>query len=57
MCNLSKCKGECCIAGDSGAPVKNEEIKQLEAEFENYRPYLTENGIKRIEKMDLQAMI
>ena len=50
VCNLSKCKGECCIAGDSGAPVKNEEIKQLEAEFENYRPYLTENGIKRIEK-------
>jgi hypothetical protein len=51
VCNLSKCKGECCIAGDSGAPVKREEIAQLEDEFQNYRPYLTENGINRIEKL------
>lgn len=50
VCNLSKCKGECCIAGDSGAPVKKEEIDSLKNEFENYRPYLTEEGIENIEK-------
>ncbi|GBU07744.1 hypothetical protein AwDysgo_10750 [Bacteroidales bacterium] len=30
-CDLSQCKGECCIEGESGAPVANEEIALLEA--------------------------
>jgi hypothetical protein len=25
-CDLSKCKGQCCIEGDAGAPVTLEEI-------------------------------
>jgi Protein of unknown function (DUF3109) len=50
VCNLSKCKGECCVAGDSGAPVKNEELQSLEAEFNNYKDYLTKEGIQSIEK-------
>jgi hypothetical protein len=50
VCNLSKCKGECCVAGDSGAPVKKEELQSLEAEFNNYKDYLTKEGIQSIEK-------
>lgn len=29
-CDLSKCKGQCCIEGDAGAPVTLDEIMQLE---------------------------
>lgn len=29
-CDLEKCKGECCIEGDAGAPVTIEEIAELE---------------------------
>lgn len=29
-CDLDKCKGECCIEGDAGAPVTEEERKQIE---------------------------
>jgi len=29
-CDLSKCKGICCIEGDAGAPVTLEEVAQLE---------------------------
>ena len=29
-CDLSVCKGECCIEGDSGAPLETQEIEQLE---------------------------
>lgn len=50
VCNLSKCKGECCVAGDSGAPVKEEELQSLETEFNNYKAYLTNEGIQSIEK-------
>lgn len=30
LCNLDACKGECCIEGDAGAPVEQEEVEQLE---------------------------
>lgn len=30
LCDLSKCKGECCIDGDSGAPLEKGEIAELE---------------------------
>ena len=29
-CDLSKCKGRCCIEGDAGAPVTLEEISLME---------------------------
>lgn len=30
LCDLSSCKGECCVEGDSGAPLENDEVKKLE---------------------------
>ena len=30
-CDLSACKGECCVEGDAGAPVTMDEIAALEA--------------------------
>lgn len=30
LCDLSKCKGECCIEGESGAPLEEEEVARLE---------------------------
>ncbi len=29
-CDLDVCKGECCIEGDSGAPLEKEEVAELE---------------------------
>ncbi len=29
ICDLSACKGECCIEGDSGAPLEKEEVEIL----------------------------
>ncbi|MBR3682256.1 MAG: DUF3109 family protein, partial [Tidjanibacter sp.] len=40
-CDLSVCKGECCVEGDSGAPLDIEEVDLLEQEWENYKPYMT----------------
>ena len=35
VCNLSACKGACCVDGDAGAPLSLEETKILDkvAEF------------------------
>lgn len=29
LCDLSACKGECCVEGDSGAPLESEEVDKL----------------------------
>jgi hypothetical protein len=50
VCDLQKCKGACCIEGDCGAPLKKDEIEILEKEYENYKPYLTSEGIQAIEQ-------
>ena len=31
VCNLSRCKGACCIAGEAGAPLEEEEVEILKA--------------------------
>lgn len=30
LCDLSACKGECCVEGDSGAPLESEEVRIIE---------------------------
>lgn len=48
-CDLSACHGECCVEGNSGAPLDELELELLEQEWENYRPYMKPEGIKAIE--------
>ncbi len=48
-CDLGKCKGICCVEGNAGAPLEMDEVDILEEEWENYKPYMTEEGIEAIE--------
>jgi hypothetical protein len=50
VCDLNACKGACCVAGDSGAPLDKEELVQLEAVVKKVRPFMTKAGINAIEK-------
>lgn len=51
ICNLIKCKGACCtIDSDFGAPLKNEEISQIEEILETVKTYLPEEHIQEIER-------
>ena len=49
VCNLNACKGACCVDGDSGAPLDNDEIKVLDSIFDKVKPYLRPEGVKAIE--------
>lgn len=49
-CDISKCKGACCLYGDSGAPLEAEEGNKLKRNFQKIKPYLRKEGIKAIEK-------
>ncbi|MDF3079042.1 MAG: hypothetical protein K0S09_2931 [Sphingobacteriaceae bacterium] len=51
VCNLNKCKGSCCIEGDSGAPLERSELAILEEIYETVKPYMTAKGIATIEEV------
>lgn len=40
-CDLDSCKGECCIEGDAGAPITEEENERLKELLPEVMPYLT----------------
>ncbi|MCQ2253415.1 MAG: DUF3109 family protein [Bacteroidales bacterium] len=50
VCDLSVCKGCCCIEGDSGAPITLDEMDNLERYFESAREYMSSDNIKAIEE-------
>lgn len=50
VCDLSKCKGACCIEGDFGAPLEGEEMLLLEKLLPKIKPFLSPEGIQAIEK-------
>ena len=49
VCDLSACKGACCIEGDSGAPLLKEEEEILDDIYEKVKPYMRAEGITEIE--------
>jgi len=49
VCNLSACKGACCIDGDAGAPLTKEEADILEDIYPKVKPFLRKKGIEAIE--------
>ncbi|WP_335972607.1 DUF3109 family protein [Gaetbulibacter jejuensis] len=50
VCNLSACKGACCIDGDAGAPLEEDETKILEDIYPKVKPFLRKEGIASIEE-------
>lgn len=50
VCDLKICKGQCCIDGDAGAPLLEEEKKAIEDNLDKIKPLLTPGGKKTIEE-------
>lgn len=50
VCNLSKCKGVCCVAGEAGAPLDKQEVEILKEIYPKVKPFLRKEGIQAIEE-------
>lgn len=50
ICDLNACKGACCVEGDNGAPVAENELEIMDNLVAKVKPYLTEKGIAAIAK-------
>jgi Protein of unknown function (DUF3109) len=53
VCNLHACKGACCVEGDEGAPLSEEEAGILEKAYEKVKPFLTAESLKTIKTSGL----
>jgi hypothetical protein len=51
VCDLNACKGQCCVAGDSGAPLDKEELPILESVLEQVKPYMNKKGLRALDKL------
>ena len=49
-CDYSKCKGICCVIGDSGAPLEEAELDKIEENYESFSPLMSEKGRVQVAK-------
>jgi hypothetical protein len=50
VCDLSRCKGACCVDGDAGAPLSIDELKEIDNVLPFVLPYLDEENKQEITK-------
>lgn len=50
VCDLAACKGACCVEGESGAPLTQEEAQRIEELLSQILPYLNDQGRRTIEE-------
>ena len=48
VCDLSACKGACCVDGDAGAPLTDDELDVLFKIFDEVKPYMRQEGIAAV---------
>jgi len=48
VCHLEKCKGACCVEGDLGAPLEDDELPVMQEIQKAVSPYLSVEGRKAI---------
>jgi len=49
-CGLARCHGNCCVYGDAGAPLEEQEADILEKIYPKLKKFLRPEGISAIEK-------
>ena len=48
VCNLSACKGACCVDGDAGAPLNEKEVEILKDIYPKVKPFMRQEGIDAV---------
>ena len=55
-CDLEKCKGYCCVHGDSGAPLEEKEADWLKKNYDKIKPYMRKEGIEAIAEQGITVI-
>ena len=57
VCNLSACKGACCVEGNAGAPVEEEEVAILESITQRSSRISPKKAFVRLKKWELPLTV
>lgn len=49
-CDIQECKGQCCVEGDSGAPLEAGEQARIEANYDSFCAFMKPEGRKAVEE-------
>lgn len=49
-CDITRCKGACCVIGDAGAPVNKEEIAVLNKAYRVLKEQLSDKAVNAVEE-------
>lgn len=49
-CDISRCKGACCVVGESGAPVSKDEIQSIRDAYQVLKTELRPEAVETVEK-------
>ena len=49
-CDLNKCKGACCVKGNGGAPLNENEVAKIQNNIEKIKPYMSKSGIETVNR-------
>ena len=52
VCDLQKCKGVCCVEGDSGAPLTKKEILDIDKNISKIKTEMSPTALSVLEKKD-----
>ncbi len=55
-CDLAQCKGICCVEGDSGAPLAEEETQKIKDNFEGIKVFMKPEGIRAVEEQGFSVI-
>jgi hypothetical protein len=55
-CDITKCGGACCVEGDSGAPLTEEEAAIIEEIYPEFKEYLSEENQQEISKQGFSVI-
>jgi len=50
ICHLEKCEGNCCVFGESGAPLEDSEANQLQKNIEIIFPFMRDEGRRSVKE-------
>ena len=56
-CDLAQCRGICCVEGDSGAPLEEDEPVRIETNYENIRAYMKPEGIAAVKEQGFSCLV
>jgi hypothetical protein len=56
VCDLARCRGACCVEGESGAPLEDDELAPLQENYVNIAPYMTTEGRRAVKEQGLYTV-